>query len=98
MLVKFEQVGRPAAIWINPDNVIWLRHKSTSRYDGDRYDGEVIVDGITEICLGSEVIHVPNTPEEVVAKLFSGQQARLMKEQWERVADSLASKSGLCTL
>jgi len=94
MLVKFEQVDRPP-IWINPDHVALVESWSEYRLNEMFRHIHVIVDGSAKIVLFEDMsICVLGTPEEVVAKLFPGQQAQLMKEQWERVADSLASKIG----
>jgi len=87
MLVKFEQADGQE-IWINPDHVLVVRRLT------EYMNGEAASACKTVIMVSGVGITVPNPPEEVVAKLFPGQQAQLMKEQWERVADSLASKIG----
>ena len=96
MLVKFEQIDL-SHIWINPDavDVVGYRREVLESSAGQHIPQ--IIAGWTEIGMKSDSSRcyiVLGTPEEVVAKLFPGQQARLMKEQWERVADSLASKIG----
>ncbi len=94
MLVKFEQVDCQP-IWINPAHVVSVGCRTEHRVGEFGRHIPCVVDGSSMICLFEDMyIFVLGTPEEVVAKLFPGQQARSMKEQWERVADSLASKIG----
>ena len=96
MLVKFEKAdGLP--IWINPNHIDSVGYRLEANY-GDGRHVSLVVAGWVEIGMASDASQchvVLGTPEEVVAKLFPRTQAQAMKEQWERVHNSLASEGGL---